>query len=360
MTGAGVDQATGGFPVENVIQASLVAGDAGVDLIGSLFGCLFNEVRVSQEGPRHGNHIGVAIGKNLFRQFGRVDPVGSNERDAYLAHHALGHPAKAAARHHRGDGRYAGLMPANAGIDDGGAGLLDAPGQHFYFFPTAAVVHQVEHRQAVDDDKLLPHRFADASNNLNGKANPVLIRPAPFIGALIGLGNDKLIDQVPFRTHHLYPIVTRLLGQLGSADEGANGALHPAARQPPGLERRDGRFDRRGRHRQRMITITAGMQNLHTNLAVFLMYRFGDQAVLVHFSSGRKFGGKRRHPTRPVGRYPAGDYKPDAAAGAFGKVGRHAFKAVLFLFQACMHGAHQNAVFQSRKAQAERGEQMWV
>ncbi len=60
---------------KDIIQAGLIAGDAGVDLICAPLSCLANEMRVGKHGACHRNQIRVAVGNNVFGHFRRVYPV---------------------------------------------------------------------------------------------------------------------------------------------------------------------------------------------------------------------------------------------------------------------------------------------
>jgi hypothetical protein len=48
---------------EDVVQTGLIAGDAGVDVVGPVLARLAHELRVGQEGPRHRHHVADALGQ---------------------------------------------------------------------------------------------------------------------------------------------------------------------------------------------------------------------------------------------------------------------------------------------------------
>jgi len=73
--GAGIDQAGGDVPGEDVIQAGLIACNTGVYVIGPAFPRLQGEVGIGQHGAGHGHQIRIAAGNDVFRQFRCVDPV---------------------------------------------------------------------------------------------------------------------------------------------------------------------------------------------------------------------------------------------------------------------------------------------
>ncbi|EEF93694.1 hypothetical protein CATMIT_01674, partial [Catenibacterium mitsuokai DSM 15897] len=77
-----------------------------------------------------------------------------------------GDAGERAARHRGGDGRHPRLVPADAGVDQGGAGGLDRAGLGDDLAPGRALVDQVDHRQAVDDDEVRPAGLADAADDL--------------------------------------------------------------------------------------------------------------------------------------------------------------------------------------------------
>ena len=45
---------------KNIIQTRLVASDAGVDLIGTVFSRLFDEICIRKKRPGHGDHVGIS------------------------------------------------------------------------------------------------------------------------------------------------------------------------------------------------------------------------------------------------------------------------------------------------------------
>ena len=52
--------------VKIVVEAGLVAGDAGVDLVGAARRRLVHEVRVGEKRPRHRHHVGVAAREHVL------------------------------------------------------------------------------------------------------------------------------------------------------------------------------------------------------------------------------------------------------------------------------------------------------
>ena len=68
-----------------MIQAGLVAPNAGIDFIGSIFGRLDHELRIRQKRAGHGNHVRIAPGQHLFGNLGGVDAVAGDQRDGNAA-----------------------------------------------------------------------------------------------------------------------------------------------------------------------------------------------------------------------------------------------------------------------------------
>ncbi len=201
--------------MKGVIQTGLIAGDAGGDEVG--FACLGlgHEVGIGKEGSRHADHIGAAVGQDLFRRLRVVDPVRGDDRDRDLTHQLFRDPSKRPARHACGDRRDARLVPADAGVDDRRPCLLDGLGQRHDLVPCRAVRHQIDHRQAIDEDELGPNRLAHAADHFDRQAHPVFERAAPAVGSLVGVGNEELVEEIALGPHDLDPIIPRLAGTGG-------------------------------------------------------------------------------------------------------------------------------------------------
>ena len=143
---AWIDQARGALLLEHVIEAGLIAADAGVDFVCPAGGGLVDELRISQKRPRHRHHVGTAIGNDFLGDVRRIDAIGGDQRDANLTLHFLRDPRKRSARHRGGNGRYPRFMPADTGVDDRRTGLLDGFRQHHHFVPGLAIGNKVQHR----------------------------------------------------------------------------------------------------------------------------------------------------------------------------------------------------------------------
>jgi hypothetical protein len=115
-------------------------------------------------------------------------------------------------------------VPADAGVDDRGAGRLDGLGELHDFVPGAAVLDQVEHRQAEDDDEVGADLLARAAHDLDGEADAVL-EGRPIRRAVVGLRRDELVDQVALGAHDLDAVVAGLLREARAAGVVGDGLL---------------------------------------------------------------------------------------------------------------------------------------
>src|SRR5437764_7271606 len=59
-TGVRIHQARGGLPLEDLVEARLVAADARIDFVGEPERCLAHELRIGEKRPRHRHHVSIA------------------------------------------------------------------------------------------------------------------------------------------------------------------------------------------------------------------------------------------------------------------------------------------------------------
>ena len=226
--GARIDQAARGLVLEHMVQARLVAGDAGIDAIRASAACLVHPFGVGQQGTRHRHHVGCARGEDRLGDIGHVDPVGRDQWHAYMRLQLGGHARECRAWHRGRDGRYARLVPADAGIDDGGASGFDRLGLGDDVLPAVAAFDQVEHRQAIDQDEIRAAGLAHLAHDLHREAHPLGRIAAPGIGASVRARRGELVQQVALRTHHFDAVVAGVAGQAGGGGEIADVALDAA------------------------------------------------------------------------------------------------------------------------------------
>ena len=108
-----------------------------------------------------------------------------------------------------------------------------------------------------------------------------------------------------------------------------------------------------------MIGITPRVQNLHRDLAAFIVHSPSDLTVFCRFPMRRQFSGEGFDPTCPVRCVTARDDQTNITPRALGEVGRETIVFVAVL-KSRVHGAHEHTVFQRREAEVEGREQVWV
>ena len=91
-----IEQARSVLVLEHVIEAGLVAGDAGVDAVAASGLGLVDPVGVGQQRPRHRHHVGIAVGEDFLGDLGHVDAVGRDQRNRDLALQLARHPGERA------------------------------------------------------------------------------------------------------------------------------------------------------------------------------------------------------------------------------------------------------------------------
>ena len=70
-----IDQAASALIRKRVIQASLIARDAGIDFISAILCDFVDEIRIGQKRSRHRYHVRVAAGDNVLGNIGRVNAI---------------------------------------------------------------------------------------------------------------------------------------------------------------------------------------------------------------------------------------------------------------------------------------------
>ena len=222
-----------------MVKAGLIAAYAGIDFIFFALGRFVYPLRVGQHGAGHGDHVGITPGQDCLGGVGHIDSIGGDQGNVHFTANFRGHPGECGARYHGSNGGNTRLVPADAGIDHGGTGLLNGFGQLHNLIPTAAAFDQVKHGQAVNNDKVLAHPCPGVSDHVHRQADALGIIAAPLIIALIGAPGNELIDEVALRTHDLDTVVPGLLGQLGTANKVVYLFGHFVGGQCPGHKRCD-------------------------------------------------------------------------------------------------------------------------
>ena len=139
-----VDQTGGALGREGVVQAGLVTGDTGVDLVSATIARLDGEVRVSQQRAGHGNQVRIAVSEDLLRNLGAIDSVGGCHRDVDKRTETTRQIRECGARHGRNDGGDACFVPADTRVEDIDASLDQALSEFSGLGPGLTVFHQVK------------------------------------------------------------------------------------------------------------------------------------------------------------------------------------------------------------------------
>ena len=292
--------------LEDEIQTRLVARDAGVDAVGCVRVGLLHPVGVGQEGASHRHHIGIAAGEDLLGDVRHVDAVGGDQGNGDLAAEPRCDPGVGGPGDHGRDGGDARLVPADARVDDAGPGLLDGLRELDDLGPCGAVLHQVQHREAVDDDEIVAHSLADSADDLDGELNPRGVVAAPLVRALVGLGDDELVDEVALGPHDLDAVVARLLRSLGAVDVVGDGLLYTSGGERTRLEGGDGRLQCGRGHRPRRVGVATRVEDLHGDVSTLRTHGIGDCAVLPDLVAIGELGREGLHAASEVGGHAAG------------------------------------------------------
>ena len=269
-----------------------------------------------------------------------------------------GDAGEGGARHRGGDGGHARFVPADAGVDDGGAGGFDRFRLQHDLVPVGTFRHQFEHGQTIDQDEIRPAGLADTAHDLHRETHALIRRAAPGVAAAIGAGAEELVDQIAFRAHDFDAVVAGFARQPRAVDEGLDLPLDAAGAERARLERIDRRLQGGRGHGERVIAVAAGVQDLHADAATGRVHRFCDDAVLVDLPGPAQLAGEGLEPADDVRGNAAGNHQANAALGAFAEIGGQFREVAALVFQAGVHGAHQHAVGQGAKAEIERGEQV--
>ena len=124
MTSARIDQAAGQTTTEYVVQACLITGDAGVDLIGSSLLGLLHKKRIRQKG-RAMDTISASPRANTSSAISgvliRLEVITGIDNPL---RNFGSHPGKGRSRHFSSYCGNTRFMPTDTGVDDGRPGLF--------------------------------------------------------------------------------------------------------------------------------------------------------------------------------------------------------------------------------------------
>src|SRR6266542_1650334 len=251
-------------------------------------------------------------------------------------------------------------MPADPGVDERGAGRLDRARERDDLVPGAAVLDEVEHREAEDEDEVAARRGADATDDLDREPEPVLERAAPAIGAAVRARRHELVHEVSLGAHHLDAVVARLAREGGAAGVVVHRAVHLGVAERARLHRKDGRADRRRCHRAGVPGVAAGVEDLQADEAALAVHRVRDHTVCARLGGLRQLRGAGRDEPLGVRRDAARHDEARAAARPFGVERGEPLEAPRRLLEAGVHRPHERPVAERHEAEVERGEQVRV
>ena len=359
MAGLGVDQAGCQLAGEGVIQAGLVAGDAGVDLILAALERLIHQIGIGQHRPRHRHQIGMAGGQHGFCHIGHVDAVRCDHRHTDMLADPPRHFGKGGTRHHGGDGGHLGFVPGEMGGDDGGARGFHRLGQLDHLLARHAALQHVHRRDAEHDDELVAHGGTGAADHLHREPHAVFETAAPHIGAHVGLLDQEGGQQIAGRSDDLHPVIARRLRLHRTIGEIGQLFFNAVGIQFVRREAANARADCRWGHTGRRAGQRPGVEDLQHDLHIRVrrMHGFGDDPMLSRFGRCRQFAAAAAF---MIGRNAAGDDHPHPAARPLGEECRHAFEAAFDVLKAGVHRSHQDAVFQGGESQFQRGEHQGI
>ena len=349
-----IHQAGGPLLGERVVQAGLVAGDARVDPVLAALESLADPGGIGQEGPRHGHQIGLSLGQDRLRVLRHGDAVGRRDRHRDLGLQRGGRLREGSARDARDDRGHAGLVPADAGVEDVDACVLELMGQGDDVLPGLGAVDQVHQGDPVDDRQ--PRgRGAHRADDLHREATTALGVAAPVVLALIRALGQELVEQVALRAHDLDGVVAGLLGEHGAAGEVLDRGPDLLVGQLSGGERADGGLRGRGGDRLRVIGVAPRVQDLQGQQAAGLVDGVGEDPVMGRLGGIRELAAPGGEAAFAVGAEAAGDHQAGSAAGALGEVRGELGELLGIVLHTCVHGAHEDAVGKLQPPDAQGG-----
>mmetsp|Transcript_24675 Transcript_24675/g.79795 ORF Transcript_24675/g.79795 Transcript_24675/m.79795 type:complete len:412 (-) Transcript_24675:332-1567(-) len=363
---ARVHQARHRQELEGVVQARLVAGDAGIRRLLLADPGLRHEVGVREEGPGHRHeirlpalHEGVSRrnvvhpvrraqsddGPFFFVVVRRPPPQGGGGKPMLELGSCKdeGSPGNAG-----GDRRHAGLVPADSRINH-----VDVQGfgELHRFFKGKPVLDELQQRQSEDEREGVLVLLLATSSSPDGSSRafydfqgePRPIPSAPLVGAVVRLRRQELVDEVALGAHDFHAVVASLLGEEGGAREVVDRPVHVPRGHLLRREDIDRRLLRRRTHRQRVVRVPPGVEDLHGDLPASLVHRAGHRAVLRRFFRRRHLSGKRQHPALTVRRH-APRHDQTRTGRPLRVELRHRRHPIPLLLETRMHRPHHHAI----------------
>ncbi len=204
------------------VAASLIAGDAGADLVRSPVPSLCRELRIRVQGAAEGHEIRGSRFDQVFGHAGVRDPAGDAHGNVDVLAHLARERREHALRHlHRLRDPPVGLVHPRRDVDEVDACGLQVRGHPANVLDRDAVVHVLVAAQPIDDRHVRADRVAYGAHDFQRKPHaPREIAPV-FVVALVAMGREELAQQIPVRTVNADEVAARLTG----ADRGIGEAL---------------------------------------------------------------------------------------------------------------------------------------
>jgi len=201
-------------------QATVVAADAGPDVLGPAFQGLPRPLGIGPQGPSQGDEVALALRQDALGQRRQVDRPGGDHREADLLLDGLGRPHVVRERHAHRAYFVDRLVVIPAGHVDGGHpqglqafaeldGLLDGV--------AIGLVIGAAHSHA--DGVVGSYLLLDLGDDFQQEAHAVLERAAVPVGALVGPGGEEVGDEVPVAGVDLDHVEVGGLGPLSGLPE---------------------------------------------------------------------------------------------------------------------------------------------
>lgn len=384
------------------------AADAALDVFGAPLFDLLHPVGVADEGARGADEVLIALGDLALGLLGRADEVGGANRDGHDGLDLLGEIGAPAGLKARGLEPAVVHVVAGARYVDGvDAELLELHGDALAGLQAIAlagladlVVHLVDgetyHQRVVS-----AAARANALDDLADEAHAVFKAAAVFVGAVVRVRGEELLDHVAVTAVQLHEIDARLLAAYRRLDEVVDevfdfalahrvhahravvGKLHLRRRLhgPDQLfllhaeqdrraledavehlrEALDDRDHERQAVRAARVALTAGVVQLDAELravAVDAVYKFAHRRNVVIMAHGEL--GVGRGSAHVVDARDAGNDEAHAALGALLVVIHQLFRrGAVGLAEAHFRRRHHGAVFHGQRADVHRAEQMF-
>mmetsp|Transcript_24219 Transcript_24219/g.51341 ORF Transcript_24219/g.51341 Transcript_24219/m.51341 type:complete len:240 (-) Transcript_24219:438-1157(-) len=228
-------------------------------------------------------------------------------------------------------------MPSYTSINNRHSRTLQRLRQRHNFLPRTSILYQIRHAQSKDDDKVLPARVSRLPDDVERQSHSILEAAPVLIGSMIGLTDQKLIDEISLAAHDFDTVVSCLLGQCGAVGKVPYGTLDIGGGQLLCLEWRYGTARGTCGDREGMIGVSSGMENLKaysTRLGAvgtvwrvgwyaYRMYHVCDDLVTISLGFGGEFAREGPYPSLSVWRYSSRDHQSNTALGPLRKINRH-------------------------------------